>query len=278
MKTEEISAPSSAPSRTVRFSRHPINLSGSWLWGVAGFVVLLAIWQLLVSARAVDATALPAPLDVWVAILEHRSLLLNQGWSTLREILLGFVLSSLAGFIIALLLSGSTVLYKLLYPLVIAAQAVPKLALVPIILIWFGFGATSNAVIAVLISIFPMIVNTLDGLQSIDRRLLDLGRTMGGDGLSIFRRIRLPSAMPSIFTGMKLCMSFATVGAVAGEIFAGNAGLGFVVSSAAGSLNSALAFAGIVVISLIGLLLYYFMLWLERRLIPWAPSQLTAST
>lgn len=260
-----------------RLPRVNFKLNTAPLWGAAGFLLLIAVWQVLVSTHAIAETAVPRPLAAWDALVEHRAVLATEARTTLAEILLGFCLSALLGFVIALLIHSSAVLYKLLYPQVVVAQAVPKLALVPVILIWFGFGSTSNAVIAVLISIFPMIVNTLHGFESADRNLLDLGRSMGGSKFTIFRRIKLPTAMPSIFTGMKLCMSFATVGAIAGEIFAGNAGLGFVVSSAAGSLNSALAFAGIVVISVIGLVLYYAMLWLERKLIPWAPGNLTVS-
>lgn len=274
MNTTEVSAPVKSRARMPRVD---LKFNTGPLWGAAGFLLLIAVWQVLVSTHAIAETAVPRPLAAWDALIENRGVLVTEARTTIAEILLGFCLSAALGFVIALLIHSSTVLYKLLYPQVIVAQAVPKLALVPVILIWFGFGSTSNAVIAVLISIFPMIVNTLHGFESADRSLLDLGRSMGGSTFTIFRRIKLPAAMPSIFTGMKLCMSFATVGAIAGEIFAGNAGLGFVVSSAAGALNSALAFAGIVVISAIGLVFYYAMLWLEQKLIPWAPGNLTVS-
>jgi len=268
--TQEVSVRTRTKWPSPHFSTGP-------LWAAGGFVLLVAAWQAVVSAGAFATTTLPSPLSVWNALGTYHTTLISQGLTTLIEILLGFVFSALIGFAIALLISSSRVLSRLLYPQMIVAQAVPKLALVPIILVWFGFGSTSNAVIAVLISVFPMIVNTLHGFQSTDRRYVDLGRTMAGGTFTIFRRIKLPSAMPSIFTGLKLCMSFATVGAVAGEIFAGTSGLGFVVASAAGALNSPLAFAAIVVVSLIGLVFYYAMLWLERKLIPWAPSSLVAS-
>lgn len=245
-----------------------------WLWGVAGFALLIICWQLLVSLAAVQETALPRPLSVVEALSEHGAVLWEHSQITLIEILLGFVLSAVSGFLIALLIDSSRILYRLLYPLMIVAQAVPKLALVPVILIWFGFGRTSNAVIALLISVFPVIVNTLHGFQSVDRRYVELGRVMAGSHFMRFRKIRLPAAMPSIFTGLKLGMSFATVGAVAGEIFAGSEGLGYVVSSAAGALDTPLAYAAIVVISALGLILYYLMLWLEKRLLPWASGDL----
>lgn len=262
---------------SVRVGQPAPAFRSGWLWGVAGFVLLLACWQLAVTLGAVPETALPQPLSVVVAVWTYRTILAGHAVTTLTEILLGFALSAITGFVIALLIASSRPLYRLLYPQMIVAQAVPKLALVPVILIWFGFGRTSNAVIALLISVFPVVVNTLHGFESVDPRYLALGRVMGGDAVMIFRRIRLPAAMPSIYTGLKLGMSFATVGAVAGEIFAGSEGLGYVVSSAAGALNTPLAFAGIVLISAIGLVLYYAMLWLERRLLPWAPSSLTAT-
>ncbi|WP_327181487.1 ABC transporter permease [Streptomyces sp. NBC_01334] len=241
---------------------------------MAGFALLIICWQLLVSLAAVQETALPRPLSVVEALSEHGAVLWEHSQITLIEILLGFVLSAVSGFLIALLIDSSRILYRLLYPLMIVAQAVPKLALVPVILIWFGFGRTSNAVIALLISVFPVIVNTLHGFQSVDRRYVELGRVMAGSHFMRFRKIRLPAAMPSIFTGLKLGMSFATVGAVAGEIFAGSEGLGYVVSSAAGALDTPLAYAAIVVISALGLILYYLMLWLEKRLLPWASGDL----
>lgn len=258
-----------AGSRTGRPARRPSRYLG-WLWGLTGFILLGLSWELIVISGTVPETALPRPMDVLQALVEYRAPLWDNGLTTLSEIILGFALSAVSGFLIALLIASSTVLNRILYPVVIVAQAVPKVALIPVILIWFGFGRASNAVIALLISVFPVIVNTLYGLQSVDQRLIDLGRAMSGGRFMIFRKIRLPAAMPSVFTGLKLGMSFATVGAVAGEIFAGSEGLGYLVSSAAGALNTPLAYAAIVVISAMGLILYYLMLWLERRLLPWA--------
>jgi NitT/TauT family transport system permease protein len=227
------------------------------LWGLAGIALLVLAWQLLVVLTNAPETTLPSPVAVAQSIAEHTSLLWNAALVTTREILIGFVLAVIVGNLIAVGISLSRFLERLLYPSLVLLNTVPKVAIAPLVIIWFGFGPTTNAILTLVIAVFPVIVNTTLGLQSCSDDYLRLGRAMGGNGLRLFLKIRVPFAMPSILAGTKLAMTFGTIGAVVGELLAGQAGLGYVAQFSAGQLDTPLTFAAIVVLSALGLLLFY---------------------
>jgi len=163
----------------------------------------------------------------------------------------------LIGIPVAIAIAFSRVVERLVYPMLVVSQAIPKVAIAPILLIWFGFGTVTNVVLAVSLAVFPIIINFALGLGQIDNDYIRLGRVMGASRTRLFWRIRLPNALPSLLAGMKLAITFASIGIVVGEFFAGSEGLGYVAQAAAGVLNTSLTFAAIVVLSLITVVLFY---------------------
>lgn len=233
------------------------------LFGLAGIALLVVVWQLIVVLTDQPETTLPSPMAVAESIRDNAKFLWEATLVTAGEILIGFLLALIVGNAIAVMISLSKFAERLLYPVLVLLNTVPKVALAPLIIIWFGFGRTTNAVLTLVIAVFPVIVNTTLGLESCGHEYLRLGRAMGGNGMRMFMKIRIPFAMPSILAGTKLAMTFGTIGAVVGELLAGQAGLGYIAQFSAGQLDTPLTFAAIVVLSTLGLLLFYFVVIAE---------------
>jgi NitT/TauT family transport system permease protein len=190
------------------------------------------------------------------ATIKYAPLLWSNGLVTLREILLGFVLGSAAGLIIGSAISLFKPLERVVYPALVSSQSIPKLAIAPLLVVWFGYGATTIIIVAVLVTVFPVVVNTMLGLQSVSPEMLKLGKVMGGSPLRIFLRIRIPTAMPSVFAGLKLGITNATIGAVVGEFVAASSGLAYLLQDAAGTVKTDLVFATVIVLAVMGVALF----------------------
>ncbi|WP_406409386.1 ABC transporter permease [Streptomyces sp. NBC_01643] len=216
---------------------------------------------------------LPSPAQVASAFRTYHEPLLTNTWSTLEEILLAFVLSIVAGVALAIPIAFSRTVERLSYPLLVMSQAVPKIALGPLFIVWFGFGLMTNVLIAVSVAIFPIIVNTALGLSSLDPDLVRLGRSMGASRWRLFRLVRLPAAMPSIFAGLKVAITLAVIGAVVGEFIVGNVGLGHLTLSASGNQNAPLLFACIISLAVLGILVFAVIDFFERIALRWHTSQ-----
>ena len=259
--------PSKASPAVVRSHRSTAAVWGTSLanvlWGIAGIVVLVTVWQLVVLTTHQPKTTLPSPLTVARSINDNARFLWDATLTTAREILIGFVLAFVAGNLIAVIISLSKFANRLLYPVLVLLNTVPKVAIAPLIIIWLGFGSTTNAVLTLVIAVFPVIVNTTLGLQSCEEDYLRLGRAMGGSPIRLFLKIRVPFALPNIMAGTKLAMTFGTTGAVVGELLAGQSGLGYIAQFSAGQLETPLTFASIVVLSALGLVLFYLVVLAE---------------
>lgn len=251
----------------------PLAVWPSWLLFCISFALLVVLWQAVIVVFSVPEYTLPSPWAVAVGIVENFGLLVENSKVTLAEILVGFVLAVALGFPVAAALAFSRVLDRLLYPILVAGQNVPKVAIAPIMVLWFGFGFQSNVAIAASIAIFPIIINTALGLKSIEPDMIRLGRIMGGSPLRVMWKIRLPNAMPFVFAGLKLGMTFAVIGAIVGEFISGSSGLGYLIQVASGQLRTVLAFSSIVVLSVLGIALYYAVEAVERVSIRWHSSQ-----
>jgi NitT/TauT family transport system permease protein len=201
---------------------------------------------------------------VATALSDYHAVLVEQGWATVKEILLAFGVSVVAGVAIAIPIAFVRPVERIAYPLLVMSQAVPKIALGPLFIVWFGFGLRTNVFIAVSVAIFPIIVNTALGLRSIDPDLVRLGSSMGGSKLRIFRYLRLPTALPSMFAGFKLGMTLAVIGAVVGEFIVGGEGLGYLTLSASGNQNVPLLFAAVICLAAIGIVLFALVDLAER--------------
>lgn len=232
-----------------------------------GLIVLL--WDLYVVQFDISPVVLPRPGVVLGAIIEDYPLLLEEGWITLLECLYGFGLAVAIGIPLALVMTDSRPLNLMFYPLLISAQSIPKVAIAPILMIWFGTGLESKLAIAFFISFFPMVVDTATGLRATPVELLELARSLRCSYAQIFFKIRFPSALPFIFSGAKVAVTLAVIGGVIGEFVGGSEGLGALLLVANSQVNSPLAWAALVGLSLLGIILYLAVVLAERILMPW---------
>jgi NitT/TauT family transport system permease protein len=249
-----------SPAETPRF-RMPS------FWGLAGFLLALAGWQALVSFGGYPEILLPSPLAVARDMINQYALVLQHSAVTLRQIVYGFLLSVGIGVPIAFAIAFSRPLSKLLMPLLVVSNSIPKVAIAPLFLIWFGFGQMTNVILAILVAIFPIVINTTLGLTHLDPDLVRLGRIMGGNRFRIFWHIRLPAALPSIFAGLKVGITLATIGVVVGEMIAGQEGIGYLSQYAASQLLTVMTFSCIVAMSMLGVALFYAVVLAEYLIV-----------
>jgi NitT/TauT family transport system permease protein len=238
------------------------------LYPVAVVLGLLAIWEAVTRALGVPAFLLPPPSAVGLSLIANSSLILAHGWVTTVEILLGFALSIAIGIPLALAIFLSPVFSRSVLPLLISSQAMPKVAVAPLFLVWFGFGLLPKVLIAFLVAFFPVVINTAVGLSAIEPEKIYLARSMGFGTAATFFKIRLPNALPAIFGGLKISITLAVVGAVVGEFVGGDSGLGYLLMVANGSMDTQLLFAGIIALTVLGVALYLLVELAERLAVP----------
>src|SRR5689334_10514601 len=231
-------------------------------------IAVLLLWELGTRAFGVPVFLLPPPTAVIAAMGKHAALLGVASWVTTIEIVLGFGLSIVVGIPLALMIFLWPPFARAVLPLLISSQAMPKVAVAPLLLVWFGFGLAPKVVIAFLIAFFPVVINTAVGLGAIEPEKIHLARSMGLGAMDTFFKIRLPDALPAIFAGLKISITLAVVGAVVGEFVGGDAGLGYLLMVANGSMDTQLLFAGIVCLTILGVALYLVVELVERLVIP----------
>ena len=245
----------------------------AWNYGPAIAITLAAIglWELIVRVAHVPEYLIPTPSEVAADFKSDWSVLEPNLVVTLREIALGFAISVVAGVGLAVLLHLSSTMRRAVYPLLIGSQTIPIIVLAPILVILFGYGIMPKLIIVALICFFPIVVNGIDGLRSVDDDLIRMMLTLNGTRWSIFRRVEFPAALPSIFSGMRIAATFAAIGAVFGEWSGSSQGLGYVMLAATPNLLTARIFAAIVLLTVVALALFGLVSVLERMLVPWAP-------
>jgi len=224
----------------------------------------------LARLGSVEDYLLPAPSDVARALVEDRDLLLPDAWVTLREVLFGFGLALAAGLGAATLLHLSPVARRALYPLVVGSQAIPVIVIAPILVIWFGFGMTPKLIVIALICFFPITVNTLDGLASVDPAQVKMLRTLDASRWQVFRRLELPSALPFVFSGARVAIAVAVIGAVFGELVGSDEGLGHAIQIGTAQLLTARVFAATLLLAAMAIGLFALVGLVQRRAVPWA--------
>ena len=232
----------------------------------------IGLWQLIIWLGHVPEYLIPAPSEVAADMKSDWPVLEPALLVTLKEILLGFLISVAAGVGLAVLLHMSTTLRRAFYPILIGSQTVPIVVLAPILVILLGYGILPKLVIVALICFFPIVVNGVDGLRSVDEDLIRMMRTLHGTRWGIFKRVEFPAALPSFFSGMRIAATFAAIGAVFGEWSGSSAGLGYVMLAATPNLLTARIFAAIVLLTAVALMLFGVVSLLERILVPWAPK------
>ena len=236
-------------------------------------VVLIIGWDLCIRLFKIPPYLIPTPWQVVQQLYKEWPMLWREALPTLYATLGGFVLSALVGVPIAMWIAYSRLVESFVYPLLVFSQSVPKVAIAPLFVVWFGFGVIPKVIAAFLLGFFPVIVATVQGFKSIESDVIDLARSMGASPLKVFIKFRLPQAMPAIFSGLKVSVTLAVVGAVVGEFVGSNSGLGYVLQKANGTFDLPLMFAALVILSMIGVLLFLAIELIERWALPWHASQ-----
>ena len=241
-------------------------------WGppVLVLALLVGAWEAVAQLGLVEDYLLPAPSDVARALVEDRDLLLPDAWVTAQEVLLGFAIALVTGLAVAVALHLSAVLRRALYPLVVASQAVPVIVIAPVLVIWFGFGMGPKLIVIGLICFFPIAVNTLDGLRAVDPAQARMLRTLGAGRWDVFRRLEAPAALPFVFSGAKVAVAVAVIGAVFGELVGSDAGLGHAIQVGTAQLLTARVFAAVLLLAAMAIALFALVSAIERRAVPWA--------
>ncbi len=244
------------------------------LYPLLGLLVILAVWQLYTWLSGISPLVLPSPMAIAAVCIERYDLLLQQTWPTLLETVLGFGLALLLGIPLAVFVANSRLFNLVLYPILVATQSIPKVAIAPIILVWFGLGISSKLALAFLVAFFPIVVDTATGLQATPPGLLDLARALCASPRQVFLKVQMPAALPFIFAGSKVAITLAVIGAVIGEFVGSVTGLGNLVLASNAQLDGPLAWAALVWLSALGILLFAAVSLVERLMMPWErPSQ-----
>jgi NitT/TauT family transport system permease protein len=248
-------------------------LNAPWLKPFIFMAALIVFWDIAIRVLKIPPYQIPAPKDVVLTLWQEWPMLLREAWPTTVATIWGFLLSAAFGIPMAMLIAGSRTVESYVYPLLVFSQSIPKIAIAPLFVVWFGFGMVPKVLSAFMLGFFPVVVSAVQGFKSVEPDMLDLARAMEARRWQIFRMVSLPHAMPSIFAGLKVSITLAVVGAVVGEFVGSNYGIGFVLQRSIGNFELPTMFAALVVLSLIGVVLFWVLDVIERLAVPWHASQ-----
>jgi NitT/TauT family transport system permease protein len=235
-------------------------------------IAVFVLWELGVGWMGISEFLLPRPTTIIAELADQWNLIFRHGVVTLIEVIVGFGLSIAVGIPLAVLIVYSRPIERVVHPLLVGAQTIPKVALAPLFIVWLGFGLAPKVVVVFLIAFFPIVISTIVGLRSCPPEMLHLVRSMGASGFQKFWMIRFPQALPSIFGGLKVGITLAVVGALVGEFVGASQGLGYLIGVARGNLDTPFLFAAIAAVSLMGVVLFLAVDILERRVLHWHVS------
>jgi len=247
-------------------------LLSAWMRPILLIVILLVLWDVAIRVFRIPPYLIPAPEAVVKQLYLEWPKLWREALVTTYATLGGFALSIAFGIPMALLIAYSRTIESFVYPLLVFSQSVPKIAIAPLFVVWFGFGIIPKIICAFMLGFFPVVVSTVMGFKSVDPDMLDLARSMKASRLATFMRISLPQALPSIFAGLKVSVTLAVVGAVVGEFVGSNSGIGYLLQIANGNFDLPLMFAALTVLSAIGVILFVAVDVVEHLMIPWHAS------
>jgi NitT/TauT family transport system permease protein len=235
------------------------------------YLALLVVWEAAVRAFNVPGWILPAPTAIALAAKGWAPELLINSVVTLRETIVGFLLALVLSLPLAVVIAFTTTIRRIIYPLLLGLQSVPKVALAPLVILWLGIGNWPKILIVVLVCFFPILVNVVAGFEAVPKNMLDLMRSLKASPVLVFRRLRIPVAIPHLFTGCKIAITFAVIGAVIGEFVAAQEGLGYLILISSAQSQTPLAFAAIILLTLISIVLFQAIEILEKRVVTWTP-------
>ncbi len=233
-------------------------------------VAALLLWQLIVTLFNIAEFIFPSPWQILLQFVEFKGALLEAAWKTFWVTMVGFAISIVVGVMLGFLIGSSRLAYTALYPLMVAFNAVPKAAVVPILVVWFGIGLGPGVITAFLISFFPITVNIATGLATLEPELEDVLRVLGAKRWDVLVKVGLPRSMPYFYGSLKIAITLAFVGTVLAEMTAGDSGIGYLISSAGSQQRVPLAFAGLVTIGAMAMAMYELFSWIEKRTTGWA--------
>ncbi len=239
----------------------------------ATFVVLIGLWWLGTIVFDWPSYIVPTPLEVAEQIVDRWSFLMSNFWTTLEEALLGFAIAIGIAVPSAVAITYSRMLELTIYPALVALNAVPKIAIAPLLVIWMGFGLGPKIVMVILICFFPIVISTATGLKSTPAELVELSRSLPSSPLQEFVRFRFPWSLPYVFVGLKVAIALAVIGAVVGEFVGATEGLGYVIVASGQTADTTLAFAAVVLLSVMSIVLFYGVELVQRVLVPWSEEQ-----
>jgi NitT/TauT family transport system permease protein len=231
---------------------------------------VLVLWQLIVTLFNIAEFIFPSPLQIAQQFIEFKGALLEAAWKTFWVTMVGFALSIVVGVMLGFLIGSSRLAYTALYPLMVAFNAVPKAAVVPILVVWFGIGLGPGILTAFLISFFPITVNIATGLATLEPELEDVLRVLGAKRWDVLIKVGLPRSMPYFYGSLKIAITLAFVGTVLAEMTAGDSGIGYLMQTAGSQQRMPLAFAGLVTIGAMAMVMYELFSWIEKRTTGWA--------
>ncbi len=264
-----VAAPPAVTPPAAPYTGHLRRLTGGWAPAALIVLVLLGVWEGYVRLWAVPKWLLPAPSVIAMTLVVSWELLLDHALVTLLEVVVGFGLALLCGVLLACGIAASRTLERALYPFVIASQMVPIIVIAPLLLIWVGYGLTPKIIVVALTAFFPIVVNMVDGLQSVDPDAVNLLRTMGASRWQIFIKVQVPTSLPFLFSGLRVAMAVSVIGAVIGEWVGSSQGLGYLMIRSKPQFLTERVFAAMVVLSVMGVALFVLVGVVEKLAIPW---------
>ena len=235
-------------------------------------LALVALWEVLARWSGVPSWLLPAPSAIGAAMVDWRGELTLHFMVTLYEVLIGFALSIVVSIPLAVAVVYSPFLQNTIYPILLALQSMPKVAIAPLLVLWIGFGLLPKILVVFLVCFFPIVVATASGLSAVPPALIDLIRSLSATSYQTFIKIRFPTAIPHIFVGLKIAITFAVIGAVIGEFVGSDQGLGYLILISTSQSRTPLAFGALLLLTIMSIVLYYAVEFVERLVVPWAPK------
>jgi putative hydroxymethylpyrimidine transport system permease protein len=252
-------------------SRGLERISAGMQWVIPAMLLVCGAvaWEVIVRLRDTPAWLLPPPSAIAMSLVDDRSMLMHHALATAQAALIGFGIAFLVGVGSAIAITSTRILERSLYPVIIATNAIPVIAIAPLLLIWFGYGLTPKIIVVALICFFPIAVNTIDGLRSVDREMVNLLRSLGASRWATFRLVRFPSSLPFLFSGTRIAAAVSVIGALVAEWVGSSAGLGYLMIRSASQFLTDRVFAAIFVAALMGIAMFVAVALLERWLLPW---------
>lgn len=232
-------------------------------------VILLLIWQFIIDGGIVERYVLPSPTDVISALFKILPSIKGHIYTTLKEALLGFIVSILISIILAILMDNIKVIRRSIYPVLIVSQTIPTIVLAPLFGMWFGFGITPKIIVVVLVCFFPIVISLMDGLDSVDKDMINLLKSMGASKMQIFKVVKFPATIVNFFSGLRIAATYSIMGAIIGEWVGGDAGLGFYMMRVKKSFAIDKVFAVTIIIIALSMILFGILYFIQYLLTPW---------